>query len=233
MQNRHRRSIKNLQWQETHAKTYCERHIVKDNLFILKGLVMQKITRRNPLASFGASIVAASFAAMLIWSATSGAEEVAVDLTKVKKVAVEHIESLAKFEQEKIDKLLKEKGAFAPFGAFMLVDERLKELDLGKNEQVLKAPAEIQIAIYRQALRALARHDTLFAGAVFYTTLKDKDPNQRLLVMEFEHKLGVSGMRVTPYEIEKDGKVLLGQPKDLKKPFEFFYDDKSTKKAAQ
>lgn len=59
----------------------------------------------------------------------------------------------------------------------------------------------------------------LYAGKV------DADSDTNVLVIEHEHRLGISGNKIVPYQVEA-GAVAFGEAVTRDKPFQMFYDDR-------
>jgi hypothetical protein len=109
--------------------------------------------------------------------------------------------------------------------AWMLLQdgETIKRIDIDK--QAADAPAQLRIIMYRAALKSVARRGKINAAAILYTGKISADSDEEALVIEYEHRLGISATKVIPYEV-KDGKVLYGEAVTTDKPFQLFYDSK-------
>ncbi len=109
--------------------------------------------------------------------------------------------------------------------AWMLMEdgETVKRINL--DDQTDGAPPAVRIVMYRAALKSLARRGLINAGAILYAGPVSEDNNADALVIEHEHRLGVSANKVVGYRLEED-KVVWGKPVTDTKPFEWFYDAK-------
>ena len=109
--------------------------------------------------------------------------------------------------------------------AWMLMKdgETVKRLNLdGKIEGM---PAQARIAVYRAAFKSVARKGEINAAAILYTGRLSDDNDTEVLVIEHEHRLGVSGNKVIGYEVEA-GDIAWAKPVTQQKPFQWFYDAK-------
>lgn len=110
--------------------------------------------------------------------------------------------------------------------AWMLLEDgtTIKRIDL--DEQAGDAPAQIRILMYRAALKSVARRGKINAAVILYTGKLNEGSDDEALVVEFEHRLGISGTKIVPYQVE-NGKVAYSDPVASEKPFQIFYDSKS------
>ena len=109
--------------------------------------------------------------------------------------------------------------------AWMLLDdgETVKRINIdGQTEQ---APANVRILMYRAALKSIARRGKINAAVILYTGKVKEGEQAAALVIEHEHRLGISGNKIIPYTIE-DGNVKYSQAVTKEKPFQMFYDDR-------
>src|SRR5699024_9267105 len=90
--------------------------------------------------------------------------------------------------------------------AWMLMDDgtTVKRIDI--DDQAGNAPAQVRILMYRAALKSIARRGKILAAAILYTGKVSKDSDEEALVIEHEHRLGISGNKIIPYEVN-GGKV--------------------------
>lgn len=156
---------------------------------------------------------------------------------KAAKAALKRMEHTAELQlkalfEESIKRPVKElskDGRAMPSAAMMFVKGGVKEVDIKQKD----VPAGARVEIYRAALRAAARHHTIIAAVIYYTAAApEKDgKKQTVLVAEYEHVLGVSAMRIIPYDF-KNGKLSFGKPVDRPKPFVMFYDQKQASQAS-
>ncbi|MCM0611880.1 hypothetical protein KFJ24_05250 [Marinobacter sediminum] len=117
-------------------------------------------------------------------------------------------------------------------GAWMLLDDGKTVKRINLDSQAGDAPAQVRILMYRAALKSIARRGKINAAAILYTGKVNEDSDKEALVIEHEHRLGISGNKVIPFEV-KNGKVYYSEPVTSKKPFQMFYDNKSEALANQ
>lgn len=110
-------------------------------------------------------------------------------------------------------------------GAWMLLEDgkNVKRIDL--DEQAKDAPAQIRILMYRAALKAVARRGKIHGAAILYTGKLREGSDDEALVIEYEHRLGISGNKVIPYQVE-NSEVAYGEAVTSDKPFQIFHDSK-------
>ncbi|EMP55523.1 hypothetical protein MSNKSG1_06618 [Marinobacter santoriniensis NKSG1] len=111
-------------------------------------------------------------------------------------------------------------------GAWMLMKDGKTVKHISIDDQAGDAPAQVRILMYRAALKSIARRNEITAAVILYTGKVSEDSDEQALVIEHEHRLGISGNKVIPYEV-KNGKVLYGEAVTSEKPFQIFYDSKS------
>jgi hypothetical protein len=78
----------------------------------------------------------------------------------------------------------------------------------------------------------VARRGQINAAVIMYTGKLNEDTAMDAIVIEHEHRLGISGNKVVPYEVEA-GKVSYFQSVTKEKPFMIFYDDHGSASAGQ
>lgn len=110
--------------------------------------------------------------------------------------------------------------------AWMLLDDGTTIKRINLDGQAEGAPAQIRILMYRAALKSVARRGKIHAAVILYTGKLNEGSDDEALVVEFEHRLGISGTKVVPYQVE-NGKVAYSDPVANEKPFQIFYDSKS------
>ena len=110
--------------------------------------------------------------------------------------------------------------------AWMLLDdgETIKRINI--DDQAQQAPASVRILMYRAALKSIARRGKINAAVILYTGKVKEGETTEALVIEHEHRLGISGNKVVPYTLES-GEVSYLAPVTENKPFQMFYDDKA------
>lgn len=108
--------------------------------------------------------------------------------------------------------------------AWMLMDdgETVKRINL--DGQVDGSPAQVRILVYRAALKSIARRGKINAAVILYTGKVDAAGSSEALVIEHEHRLGISGNKVIPFEVV-EGKVKYSAPVTREKPYQMFYDE--------
>lgn len=111
-------------------------------------------------------------------------------------------------------------------GAWMLMKDGKTIKHISIDDQAGDAPAQVRILMYRAALKSIARRGEITAAAILYTGKVKEGSDEEALVIEHEHRLGISGNKVIPYEV-KNGKVAYGEAVTSEKPFQMFYDSKS------
>ncbi|WP_036128837.1 hypothetical protein [Marinobacter nitratireducens] len=112
----------------------------------------------------------------------------------------------------------------------MMDGETVKRINI--DSQVGDAPAQVRILMYRAALKSVARRGKINAVAILYTGKVKEGSNEEALVIEHEHRLGISGNKVIPYDLDK-GKVNYSDAVTSEKPFQLFYDGKPNSGAIQ
>ena len=109
--------------------------------------------------------------------------------------------------------------------AWMLMKDGETVKRINMDSQAEGVPASARIVMYRAALKSIARKGEINAGAILYTGRLNEETDTEVLVIEHEHRLGVSGNKVIGYELE-EGDISWAAPVTQKKPFEWFYDAK-------
>ncbi|MCR8915878.1 hypothetical protein FDP08_03120 [Marinobacter panjinensis] len=155
-----------------------------------------------------------------------------LDITEVGAVvatAQNHLKKMTEAAVKAAEEELEEAGIFRPM-AFMFVkssgEVRKMKLD-GEGED---APSHIKVLMYRAGLKSLARHGEIHAGLVAYPgSLEKNGETLRTMVVEHEHRLGVSGLKLIPVKLDK-GEVTFGEAMSQDKQFQFFYDSEEGSK---
>lgn len=143
------------------------------------------------------------------------------EIKKYAAFATAHMQKLTKVAQEEVGEELKQSGIVIPAAWMMMNDGEVKRVRLGASGE--KAAATMKVLMYRAALKSLARHGKILATAIIYAGNAEDDASMRVLAIEHEHRLGLSGIQLVPYRFEK-GVLSFGDPKTQKKPYELFYD---------
>lgn len=107
--------------------------------------------------------------------------------------------------------------------AWMLLEDGESTKRISLDEQAADAPAQIRILMYRAALKSVAQRGKIHAAAILYTGRFKEGSDEQALVIEYEHRLGISGNKVIPYKVT-DGSVTYSEPVTSEKPFQIFYD---------
>lgn len=116
--------------------------------------------------------------------------------------------------------------------AWMLLDdgETIKRINI--DSQADQANAQMRILMYRAALKSIARRGKINAAVILYTGKVNEGEDAKALVIEHEHRLGISANKVVPFHVE-GGDVSFSQAVTREKPFQMFYDDKNEAPAHQ
>ncbi|EON92688.1 hypothetical protein MARLIPOL_08044 [Marinobacter lipolyticus SM19] len=116
--------------------------------------------------------------------------------------------------------------------AWMLLDdgETIKRINI--DSQAEQANAQMRILMYRAALKSIARRGKINAAVILYTGKVKEGEDAEALVIEHEHRLGISANKVVPFHLE-DGDASFSQAITREKPFQMFYDDKQESPAHQ
>lgn len=172
--------------------------------------------------------------AFFVVPAASAEETPAVELTKDQEMAIKNelskyavlgqqqIIYLTKQATEEYSDTLTDPNPNMP-SAWMLLDDgtTIKRIDL--DEQAEGVPAQIRILMYRAALKSIARRGKIHAAAILYTGKLKEGSDDEALVVEYEHRLGISGNKIVPYQLN-NGDVSYSEPVTREKPFQIFYD---------
>lgn len=147
-------------------------------------------------------------------------EELAVVVLRAK----DDLTSLLEKAVGNVEVEMEETGLFSPRAWMLMKGQGLKEVTL--SGQAENAPPDIKVHMFRASLRSVARHNRIDAALIVYPgSIKKDGETQRVVAVEHEHRLGVSGLKLIPLDL-KDGEASFGAPISQKKPFAFFYDGK-------
>ncbi len=148
-------------------------------------------------------------------------EELAAVLLRAKN----DLTSLLETAVENVEKDVEAAGVFSPRAWMLMKDESTKEVTLsGQAEQ---APADIKVHMFRASLKSVARHNRIDSALIVYPgTIQMNGMEQRIVAVEHEHRLGVSGIKLIPLDLD-NGSASFGTPLSQEKPFAIFYDDKA------
>jgi len=109
-------------------------------------------------------------------------------------------------------------------GAWMLMDDGKTVKRISIDDKAGSAPAKIRLLMYRAALKSIARRDKINAAVILYTGKIKEGSDDEALVVEHEHRLGISANKVIPYRV-LGGKVSYSKSATTKKPFQIFYEE--------
>src|SRR5690554_849186 len=109
--------------------------------------------------------------------------------------------------------------------AWMLLEDGQTVKRINLDKQAEDTPAQIRILMYRAALKSLARREKIHGSVILYTGKIREGSDDEALVIEFEHRLGISGNKVVPYQVT-NGHVTYSEPVTTEKPFQIFHDGK-------
>ena len=148
-------------------------------------------------------------------------DEFEVELAK--RTAVEDLKKVQETMMNELTEMLSENGSFSPMAVMMLNSGEVKPLKL--EGEAKNAPNPLAVTMYRSALRSSARHQQIMAASIVYPAKSEEESSLSALVFEFEHRLGVSAIRLLPYKHE-NGDLAFGEAKQKDKPYQLFYDPK-------
>ncbi|HLV76426.1 MAG TPA: hypothetical protein VKY53_00685 [Marinobacter sp.] len=149
------------------------------------------------------------------------------ELVSILATAQNQLLRLSSHAVDEYQPVLEAPGADDPAAWMLMRDgQTVKRLNLGASAGGV--PAEVRLIMYRAALKSIARKGEINAGMILYTGRLNETSDTEVLVLEHEHRLGVSSNQVIPYESE-GGQLLWGTPVNQDKPYEWFYDGKSSK----
>ncbi|MGF2734943.1 hypothetical protein [Marinobacter sp. DUT-1] len=145
-------------------------------------------------------------------------------------LAANHMQKLTAVAREEVGAELEQSGVVIPAAWMMMNDGEVKRVRLGESGE--QAAATMKVLMFRAALKSLARHGKILATAIVYAGTVEEGDNTRVLAIEHEHRLGLSGLQVVPYRFEQ-GNLSFGKPNTQKKPYELFYDGRETEGEVQ
>lgn len=149
------------------------------------------------------------------------------ELAAILLTAEQQLTLLAETATKKYLPVIQEEGINMP-KAWMLMEDGETVKGISLQGQAEGAPPEIRIVMYRSAIKSLARRGLINAAAILYAGAVTENDDTKALVIEHEHRLGVSANKVVGYRKDKD-RIVWGEPFTEKKPFEWFYEAKVTK----
>jgi len=149
------------------------------------------------------------------------------DLAAVVAVAQEHLNQMTDAAIKKASAELEEAGIFRPMAFMIMKSDAVQQMRLG--EEAEGAPGQIKVVMYRAGLKSIARRGEIHSAIIAYPGNVEKNgENIRVMVLEHEHRLGVSGIKLVPVKLE-NGESSFGEPMSQEKPFSIFYDGKNDK----
>ena len=111
--------------------------------------------------------------------------------------------------------------------AWLLMKDGKTVKRINIDGQAQGIPASGRIKMYRAAIKAVAQGGAINAAMILYTGRINEDSDTQALVIEHEHRLGVSANKVVGYEVQS-GQILWGEPVTQSKPYEWFYTEKDS-----
>ena len=111
--------------------------------------------------------------------------------------------------------------------AWLLMKDGKTVKRINSDGQAQGIPAAGRIKMYRAAIKAVAQGGAINAAMILYTGRINEDSDTQALVIEHEHRLGVSANKVVGYEVQS-GQILWGEPVTQSKPYEWFYTEKDS-----
>lgn len=148
------------------------------------------------------------------------------EIKKYAGVAAKHIQELTAMARKEVGNELEQSGVVIPAAWMMMNDGEVKRVRLGESGE--KAAATMKVLMFKAALKSLARHGKILATAIVYAGTVEGEKDTRVLAIEHEHRLGLSGIQVVPYQFA-EGDLTFGKPSTQKKPYELFYDGREDK----
>lgn len=148
------------------------------------------------------------------------------ELAAAMLTAEKDMTSMLKASMSEVEKEVEASGVFGPGAWMVLKDRSLKQVKL--DEVAEEAPPSAKLQIIRASLRSLARHNKIDAAMMVYPGTINKDGTKdRVVVVEHEHRLGVSGIKLVPLSLV-EGEVTFGAAISQEKSFQIFYDQRKT-----
>lgn len=146
------------------------------------------------------------------------------EMAKYLVIGNKQLAYLAENATEEYAPELQKSGVAMP-SAWMLMSDGITVKKVSLDESADGAPPQIRIAMFRAALKSIARRGKINAAVIVYAGKLSEDNPQEVLVLEHEHRLGISATKIVPFEVDS-GKVQYAEPVTNNKPFQMFYDDK-------
>jgi len=150
------------------------------------------------------------------------------EMSAVVAVAQRHLKELTDAAVKKAGDELEEAGIFRPMAFMVMKSDKVQAMRL--EEEAEQAPGNVKVLMYRAGLKAIARRGEIHATVIAYPGSVEKDGETiRAMALEHEHRLGVSGIKLIPVNLE-GGEASFGEPMSQGKPFQIFYDPKEEDK---
>lgn len=140
-------------------------------------------------------------------------------------VAKEQLSYLSSQATEKYAPRVKAQAEVMP-GAWMLMDDGVTVKELTLDDAAEGAPASVRVVMFRAALKSIARRGKINGAVILYAGQMSEANKGKALVIEHEHRLGISGTKIVPFVVEGDA-LKFAKSVTQEKPFQFFYDGKS------
>ena len=144
------------------------------------------------------------------------------ELARYMVIAKAQLEYLTKHAAEEYAAELKGDTAPMPRAWMLMKDgESIKEVKLDQSGD--GAPPEVRAVLFRAAMKSIARGGEISAATILFAGQMSAENPQKLLVFEYEHRVGVSSSKFVPYSA-KNQSIYYGKPVIREKPFQLFYD---------
>ncbi|MEH6344083.1 MAG: hypothetical protein V7785_03270 [Bermanella sp.] len=129
---------------------------------------------------------------------------------------------------------LSRKNGLSPFAIGVETNGNTLILEIPKENQKREVTLADKIVKLREMLKLAADNNKITSGALF---IQAQVPHLGKMVpgvaIEMEHKLGMSFLRFSPYEIDRENqKIEFKKPSDQIKPLVFFKDAKEVHEAS-
>ncbi|MBS8239025.1 hypothetical protein DYI22_00725 [Marinobacter lipolyticus] len=146
------------------------------------------------------------------------------ELAAVVAVAQKDLKKMTERSVEAVGDEMAASGVFPPMAWMMMRNGEIKAMKLGESGE--EAPGNIKVIMYRAGLKSIARRNEIHAALIAYPGQIEKDGEQiRIMAIEHEHRLGVSGLKLIPVTLSA-GEPEFGDAMSQEKPFQIFYDEK-------
>ena len=144
------------------------------------------------------------------------------DLAAVVAVAQGHLNQMTDAAIKSARAELEEAGIFRPMAFMVMKSDAVQRMTLA--DEAKEAPGKVKVLMYRAGLKSIARRGEIHSAIIAYPGSVEKDGESiRVMVLEHEHRLGVSGIKLLPVTLA-NGEARFGEPMSQEKPFNIFYD---------